>query len=75
MTRTERRERQRRRKLQIARRVASALLALVLIPVSNLTRDMWGLARTAAVETNNIPLQYEMEKAIYNITNTSNKSR
>ena len=64
MTRTERRERQRRRKLQIARRVASALLALVLIPVSNLTRDMWGLARTAAVETNNIPLQYEMEKAI-----------
>lgn len=45
------------------------------IPVSNLTRDMWGLARTAAVETNNIPLQYEMEKAIYNITNTSNKSR
>ena len=45
------------------------------IPVSNLTRDMWGLARTAAVETNNIPLQYEMEKAIYTITNTSNKSR
>ena len=33
MTRTERRERQRRRKLQTARRVVSALLALVLILV------------------------------------------
>jgi hypothetical protein len=45
------------------------------IPASNLTRDMWGLARSAAVETGNIPLQYEMEKAIYNIYNTGNKSR
>lgn len=45
------------------------------IPASNLARDMWGLARSAAVETGNIPLQYEMEKAIYNITNTGNKSR
>lgn len=45
------------------------------IPASNLTRDMWGLARSAAVETGNIPLQYEMEKAIYNISNTSNKNR
>lgn len=45
------------------------------IPASNLARDMWGLARSAAVETGNIPLQYEMEKAIYNISNTSNKNR
>ena len=45
------------------------------IPASNLTRDMWGLARSAAVETGNIPLQYEMEKAIYNIANTGNKNR
>lgn len=45
------------------------------IPASNLTRDMWGLARIAAVETGNIPLQYEMEKAIYNISNTGNKNR
>ena len=44
------------------------------IPASNLTRDMWGLARSAAVETGNIPLQYEMEKAIYNISNTGNKN-
>lgn len=45
------------------------------IPASNLTRDMWGLARSAAVETGNIPLQYELEKAIYNISNTGNKNR
>lgn len=45
------------------------------IPVANLARDMWGLARSAAVETDNVPLQYEMEKAIYNITNIGNKNR
>ncbi len=45
------------------------------IPVSNLARDTWGLARSIAVETDNIPLQYEMEKAIYNITNSGNKAR
>lgn len=45
------------------------------IPAHNLARDMWGLARSAAVETGNIPLQYEMEKAIYNISNTGNKNR
>ena len=45
------------------------------IPASNLTRDMWGLARSAVVETGNVPLQYEMEKAIYNISNTGNKNR
>ena len=45
------------------------------IPASNLARDMRGLARSAAVETGNIPLQYEMEKAIYNISNTGNENR
>lgn len=45
------------------------------IPASNLARDTWGLARSIAVETDNIPLQYEMEKAIYNITNSGNKAR
>lgn len=45
------------------------------IPASNLSRDLWGLARSAAVETDNVPLQYEMEKAIYNITNSSNRGR
>ncbi len=45
------------------------------IPASNLARDMWAITRSAAVETDNVPLQYEMEKAIYNITNTGNKNR
>lgn len=45
------------------------------IPVNNLTRDLWGMVRSVAVETKNILVQYEMEKAIYNITNNKNKSR
>lgn len=45
------------------------------VPVNNLTRDLWGMVRSVAVETKNIPVQYEMEKAIYNITNNKNKSR
>lgn len=45
------------------------------IPVGNLSRDVWGVVRSVAVETDNIPLQYEMEKAIYNVTNDSNKGR
>lgn len=45
------------------------------IPVNNLTRDLWGMVRSVAVEAKNIPVQYEMEKAIYNITNNKNKSR
>lgn len=55
--------------------LAASVAKLFGVPASNLTRDMWGLARSAAVETGNIPLQYEMEKAIYNISNTGNKNR
>ena len=50
MTRTERRERQRRRKLQIARRVVSALLALVLILVCILLLTGGGKADTPEAE-------------------------
>lgn len=45
------------------------------IPVANLFRDTWGAIRSVAAGTGNIPMQYEMEKAIYNITNDSNQSR
>lgn len=45
------------------------------IPASNLAREVWSIARSIAVGTNNIPVQYEMEKAIYNLTNDSNKAR
>lgn len=50
MTRTERRERQRRRKLQIARRVVSALLAPVLILVCILLLTGGGKADTPEPE-------------------------
>ena len=45
------------------------------VPVKNLTRDIWGLARSLAVETDNVAVQYEMEKAIYNIGYASNRGR
>ena len=45
------------------------------ISLPNLTRDAWGIARTAVVETGDIWAQYQMEKAIYNISSESNKSR
>lgn len=52
---------------------ASARLFGVSVP--NLTRDVWGFVRSAAVETDNIPLQYQMEQAIYAITNKKNRKR
>ena len=45
------------------------------VPVKNLTRDIWGLARIWAVETDNVAVQYEMEKAVYNIGYSSNRGR
>lgn len=45
------------------------------IPASNLTRDIWSTVRSIAYETGNIPLQYEMEKAIYNLSSDKNYSR
>ena len=45
------------------------------ISATNILRDVWGIARTIALETGNIPLQYEMEKAIYKVSNDGNLSR
>lgn len=45
------------------------------ISAPNLLRDVWGITRTIALETGNIPLQYEMEKAIYNVEGEGNVSR
>lgn len=45
------------------------------IPVSNLTRDTWALARTIVNDSGNLPLQYQMEKAIYNLSSDKNKGR
>ena len=58
-----------------AREVAAAGAKVFGIPVGNLTRDAWALLRSAAIESGNIPLQYEMEKAIYNISSDKNYSR
>jgi hypothetical protein len=55
--------------------LAASVAKLFGIPASNLMRDTWAAVRSAAAETGNIPLQYEMEKAIYNISNTGNKNR
>ena len=45
------------------------------ISAPNILRDVWGIVRTIALETGNIPLQYEMEKAIYKIHNDKNASQ
>lgn len=55
--------------------LAAATAKLFGLPVANLTRDIWAGARSLAVETGNIPLQYEMEKAIYNLGYGENKGR
>ena len=55
--------------------LAAATAKLFGLPVANLTRDTWAGVRSLAVETGNIPLQYEMEKAIYNLGYGENKGR
>ena len=55
--------------------LAAATAKLFGLPVANLTRDIWAGARSLAVETGNIPLQYEMEKAIYNLGYGKNSGR
>lgn len=45
------------------------------ISATNILRDVWGIARSIAAATKNIPLQYEMEKAVYKIGNEKNISR
>ena len=45
------------------------------LPVYNIKRDTTAFARTVALDSGNIPFQYEMEKFTYNIENSGNKSR
>lgn len=45
------------------------------VSAPNILRDVWGIARQIANETDNVELMYEMEKAIYKADNTSNKGR
>ncbi len=41
----------------------------------NLLRDIFGIARQIAYETDNVGFMYKMEKAIHKISNTDNKGR
>ena len=45
------------------------------ISMPNLLRDVYGIMRSFAVETGDIAAQYELEKWIYTVQNTDNKSR
>ena len=45
------------------------------ISIMNVVRDAAGIMRSIAIETENIGLQYEIEKSIYNITSESNMGR
>ena len=45
------------------------------ISAGNILRDAWGIARSIAVETDNVAVEYAMEKAIYNLRNDSNAAR
>ena len=45
------------------------------VGAGNLTRDIYAALRTAAIETGNIPAQYELEKWIYKVDNQKNGNR
>lgn len=64
-----------RTKAYAVKEMFSAGAKLFGIPFSNIARDVWGIARSIAIETESIPVQYEMEKVIYNLSSSSNKSR
>lgn len=42
------------------------------ISATNLLRDVWGMMRTIAIETDSVEVQYEMEKAINKISHEDN---
>ena len=55
--------------------LANAAAKVFGISVGNVLRDATGVINTVAIETDNIPLMYEIEKASYSITNSENKGR
>ena len=57
------------------KQLATAGSKVVGISAGNILRDVWSIARSIAIETGNLPLQYEMEKAIYKIGNEKNDNR
>lgn len=57
------------------KQLAAAGSKVLGISASNILRDVWSIARSIAIETGNLALQYEMEKAIYKIGNEKNDNR
>lgn len=56
--------------------LASAAAKVCGISVTNIFRDMWGIARTLASDVvGDIGVEYFMEKSIYNLSNSTNRSR
>lgn len=45
------------------------------ISAPNILRDVWAVMRSIAIETENVAVQYEMEKAIYKLDNSRNTAR
>ena len=52
-----------------------AAAKMVGLPLSNVKRDSMAMLRTIALQSGNIPFQYEIEKFTYNIGSEKNKSR
>lgn len=64
-----------RTKPYAVKQLATTAAKLFGVSAGNVLRDVWAIARSYAISTDNIMLQYEMEKAIYSLTSQSNKGR
>lgn len=56
-------------------KLAAKIADLSGISVNNITRDMWSLLRTVVSGQGNYYVEYQMEKAIYDLSSDKNKSR
>ncbi len=56
-------------------KLAAKIADLSGISVNNITRDLWSLLRTVVSGQENYYVEYQMEKAIYDLSSDKNKSR
>ena len=56
-------------------KLAAKIADLSGISVNNITRDLWSLLRTVVSGQGNYYVEYQMEKAIYDLSSDKNKSR
>ncbi len=64
-----------RTKPYAVKQLAATAAKLFGVSAGNVLRDVWSIARTYAIETDNIMLQYEMEKSIYSLSSQNNQNR